>query len=43
MAACIDPNKFRRIHLTGMACDRTDYGHLAMESFKDIIQNDPSL
>jgi pimeloyl-ACP methyl ester carboxylesterase len=42
-AACINPNKFRRIHLTGVACDRTDYGHLAMESFKDIIQNDPSL
>jgi pimeloyl-ACP methyl ester carboxylesterase len=42
-AACIDRSRFRRVHLTGVACDRTDYGHLAMESFKDIIQSDPSL
>eukprot|EP00532_Pseudo-nitzschia_australis_P006191 CAMPEP_0168166678 /NCGR_PEP_ID=MMETSP0139_2-20121125/2156_1 /TAXON_ID=44445 /ORGANISM="Pseudo-nitzschia australis, Strain 10249 10 AB" /LENGTH=361 /DNA_ID=CAMNT_0008083893 /DNA_START=79 /DNA_END=1161 /DNA_ORIENTATION=+ len=35
--------RIRRLHLTGVGCDRSDYGHLAMRSFLDVIRNDPSL
>lgn len=42
-AASINSGRFRRLHLTGVGCDRSDYGHLAMDSFQDVIQSDPSL
>ncbi|KAL3921003.1 MAG: hypothetical protein SGILL_002982 [Bacillariaceae sp.] len=42
-AACSPQHRIRKLHLTGVGCDRSDYGHLAMDSFKDIIQSDPSL
>jgi pimeloyl-ACP methyl ester carboxylesterase len=42
-AACSHSDRIRKLHLTGVGCDRSDYGHLAMDSFKDAIQSDPSL
>mmetsp|Transcript_19375 Transcript_19375/g.44292 ORF Transcript_19375/g.44292 Transcript_19375/m.44292 type:complete len:363 (+) Transcript_19375:65-1153(+) len=51
-AACLqkDPGglesfrvRIRRLHLTGVGCDRSDYGHFAMKSFRDVIRNDQSL
>lgn len=42
-AACLRPERIRRLHLTGVAADRSDYGHLAIQSFKDNIRSDPSL
>jgi pimeloyl-ACP methyl ester carboxylesterase len=33
----------RKLHLTGVATDRSDYGHLATESWKDAIRKDDSL
>jgi pimeloyl-ACP methyl ester carboxylesterase len=41
--ACLRPDLIRRLHLTGVGCDRSDYGHLAMESCVDVIQSDCSL
>ena len=35
--------RIRKLHLTGVGCDRSDFGHLAMKSFHDIIHNDISL
>ncbi len=35
--------RIRRLHLTGVGGDRSDFGHLAMQSFPDIIRSDPSL
>lgn len=35
--------RLRRLHLTGVGCDRSDFGHLAMRSFVDVVQSDPSL
>jgi pimeloyl-ACP methyl ester carboxylesterase len=35
--------RIQRLHLTGVGCDRSDFGHLAMLSFPDIVRNDPSL
>ena len=35
--------RIRRLHLTGVGCDRSDFGHLAMRSFPDVIRSDPSL
>ena len=35
--------RIRRLHLTGVGCDRSDFGHLAMLSFPDVVRNDPSL
>jgi pimeloyl-ACP methyl ester carboxylesterase len=35
--------RIRRLHLTGVGCDRSDFGHLAMQSFPDFIRSDPSL
>ena len=29
-ATCLQPNKIRKLHLSGVAADRSDYGHLAM-------------
>jgi pimeloyl-ACP methyl ester carboxylesterase len=36
-------DRIRKLHLTGVGSDRSDYGHLAIESFKDVIKGDPSL
>jgi pimeloyl-ACP methyl ester carboxylesterase len=35
--------RIRRLHLTGVGCDRSDFGHLAMKSFPDVIRSDRSL
>ena len=35
--------RIRRLHLTGVGCDRSDYGHMAMQSFPDLIRYDTSL
>jgi pimeloyl-ACP methyl ester carboxylesterase len=35
--------RIRKLHLTGVGCDRSDFGHLAMKNFHDIIHNDMSL
>ncbi|VEU44710.1 unnamed protein product [Pseudo-nitzschia multistriata] len=35
--------RIRRLHLTGVGCDRSDYGHVAMRSFSELIKSDPSL
>lgn len=40
---CLHPKRLRKLHLTGVAADRSDYGHLAMEAWQDIIQSDRSL
>lgn len=42
-AACLRPTRIRRLHLTGVGCDRSDYAHMAMDSCKDVVQCDPSL
>jgi pimeloyl-ACP methyl ester carboxylesterase len=41
--ACLQPKRIRKLHLTGVAADRSDYGHLAIEAWKDSIQSDNSL
>lgn len=41
--ACLQPNRIRKLHLTGVGCDRSNYGHLAMDACKDVLQSDPSL
>lgn len=41
--ACLRPDRVRKLHLTGVGTDRSDYGHLAIQSFKDTIISDPSL
>lgn len=33
----------RKLHLTGVATDRSDYGHLAVEAWKECLQQDLSL
>ncbi|KAL3943041.1 MAG: hypothetical protein SGBAC_002859 [Bacillariaceae sp.] len=33
----------RKLHLTGVATDRSDYGHLAVQAWKECLQQDPSL
>jgi len=35
--------RIRRLHLTGVGCDRSDFGHMAMKSFPDLIRYDTSL
>jgi pimeloyl-ACP methyl ester carboxylesterase len=35
--------RIRKLHLTGVGCNRSDFGHLAVKSFHDIIHNDISL
>ena len=42
-AACLKPERIRRLHLTGVAADRSDYGHMAIQAFKENIHSDPSL
>jgi pimeloyl-ACP methyl ester carboxylesterase len=42
-SACLQPQRIRKLHLTGVASDRSSYGHLAIEAWKDSIRNDPSL
>lgn len=42
-SACLQPDRIRRLHLTGVGCDRSDYGHLAMASCRDVLKSDPSL
>jgi pimeloyl-ACP methyl ester carboxylesterase len=41
--ACLKPERIRKLHLTGVAVDRSDYGHLAIEAWKDCIRSDDSL
>jgi pimeloyl-ACP methyl ester carboxylesterase len=41
--ACLRPSLIRKLHLTGVGADRSDYGHLAIHSFKDNIAFDPTL
>eukprot|EP00980_Cylindrotheca_fusiformis_P009493 scaffold2076_cov106-Cylindrotheca_fusiformis.AAC.2 len=41
--ACQRPELIRSLHLSGVALDRSDYGHLAIRAWKDCIANDPSL
>lgn len=41
--ACLQSDRIRKLHLTGVGCDRSDYAHLAMDSFQDTIKSDPSL
>jgi pimeloyl-ACP methyl ester carboxylesterase len=43
--ACLaeGPDFIRKLHLSGVATDRSDYGHLAVQAWKDCVQNDPSL
>ena len=36
--ACLYPNRIRKLHLTGVATDRSDFGHLAVSSWKDCLQ-----
>lgn len=33
----------RKLHLTGVATDRSDYGHLAVQAWKECLQQDPSM
>ena len=42
-SACIKPELIRKLHLTGVATDRSDYGHLAVEAWKESLKNDKSL
>jgi pimeloyl-ACP methyl ester carboxylesterase len=44
-AACLDgaSDCIRRMHLTGVASERSDYGRLAVEAWKDSVKHDPSL
>lgn len=35
--------RIRRLHLTGVGRDRSDFGHLVMQSFPDLIRSDRSL
>ena len=37
-AACLYPNRIRKMHLTGIATDRSNYGHLAVSSWKDCLK-----
>ncbi|CAJ1950704.1 unnamed protein product [Cylindrotheca closterium] len=37
------PCSIRKLHLTGVATDRSDYGHLAVQAWKECLQQDPSL
>ncbi|KAG7338574.1 alpha/beta fold family hydrolase [Nitzschia inconspicua] len=41
--ACLQPKRIRKLHLTGVGCDRSDYGHLAMDACKDALHFDSSL
>jgi pimeloyl-ACP methyl ester carboxylesterase len=41
--ACLYPERIRRLHLTGVAADRSDYGHLALQAWKDSVIHDSSL
>jgi pimeloyl-ACP methyl ester carboxylesterase len=42
-AACSQPQRIRKLHLTGVASDRSNFGHLAVEAWKDNIKSDLSL
>ena len=41
--ACLYPERIRRLHVTGVAADRSDYGHLALQAWKDAVIHDSSL
>lgn len=41
--ACIQPDCIRKLHLTGVATERSDYGKLAVKAWKDSLQHDHSL
>ena len=42
-AATVRYDQIRKLHLSGVALDRSDRGHMAMQSFPDIIEADPSV
>lgn len=42
-AATLQHGRVRTLHVTGVALDRNDRGHLAVQSFSDILQGDASL
>ena len=42
-AACLRPERFHKLYLTGVASDRSQYGRLAIRAWKDAIESDPSL
>ena len=39
-AAVIQPDRFRRLHLTGVARQRSDWGHLTLWQWQDHLQQD---
>lgn len=41
--ACLDPAKIRRLHLTGVAKRRSDWGTLQIAAWKDLLQHGPDL
>lgn len=41
--ACLSPDCIRKMHLTGVASERSNYGNLAIEAWKSSVQSDPSL
>jgi pimeloyl-ACP methyl ester carboxylesterase len=42
-AKCLYPERIRKLHLTGVGVDRSDYGHLALKAWKDSILSDRTL
>lgn len=38
-----DGVRIRKLHLTGVGGDRSDFGHLAIQSFPDIVRSDQTL
>ena len=41
--ACLKPETIRKLHLSGVASDRSEYGHLAVQAWEDCIKSDSTL